>query len=137
MTPAAMMFPQRSNYGGMVVWPLMTPQDLIVQNLYPWAHPQIGAMKIVERNFQPSLAENYQRKLMQLGIPIQAQFQGGTVTYTYQEGGTTFKEIGSTVIENMCPMAGGMWCNRDTVLMRTPENKIDYWFPYSGILPQA
>ena len=78
MTPAAMMFPQGSNYGGMVVWPLLNPQDFMLQNLYPWAHPNIGQKQILDKNLQPSLAQNYQNKLMQLGVPIQASYQGGT-----------------------------------------------------------
>jgi hypothetical protein len=129
MTPAAMMFPQGSNYGGMVVWPLVTPQDFILQNLFPWAHPQGGQMKVLDRSIQSSLVDNYRQRLMQLGFPTQFTYEGGTATYTYLENGQMYKEIGSTIIENLGPMAGGMWCNRDTVLMRALAEEFDQWYP--------
>ena len=81
MTPAAMLFPQGSNYSGMVVWPLMTPQDFILQNLYPWAHPQATQFQVLDKSYQPALAENYRNNMQRLGIPAQFASEGGNAIY--------------------------------------------------------
>lgn len=106
ITPAAMMFPQGSNYAGMVVWTLMAPQDFILQNLNPWAHHQAMQMNVLNKSYQPSLAENYRYNMMRLGIPVQYAYEGGSATYSYTENAVQYKELGSTVIENMGQMSG-------------------------------
>ena len=47
----------------------------------------------------------------------------------YHENGIAYKEVGSTVIENLGQMAGGMWANRDTIIMRAPYDVFDQWQP--------
>lgn len=131
MSPAGMMgmFPPGSNYQGMIVSPLMSPQDFLTQVVFPWAHPQASQVEIVTRQNQPLLVQGYQSRMAALGVPTPFSYEGGTVTFTYAEGGTRFLEKTYTVIENMGPMAAGMWSNKETMLLRAPEGEFEAWEP--------
>ena len=128
-SPAGMMFPPGSNYAGMIVSPLMSAVDFLIQSVFPWAHPQIQHPEVTDRRAEPLLVENYRRKMAALNSPTQFQYDGGTVTFQYQEGGTRFMEKSYTVIENMGSIAGGMWSNKDTVLLRAPVDQFEAWEP--------
>jgi hypothetical protein len=41
-SPAGMMgmFPPGSNYQGMLVYPVMSAQEFLIQVVFPWAHPE-------------------------------------------------------------------------------------------------
>jgi hypothetical protein len=131
MSPAGMMgfFPPGSNYQGMVVSPVMPAQQFIVQFVFPWAHPEATQVQVVAQQSQPMLVQSYQRRMAALGLPAQFNYDGGIVTFTYVEGGVRFKEKTYAVIENMGPMAGGMWSNKDTIITRAPEDEFEAWEP--------
>jgi len=130
-SPAGMMgfFPPGSNYQGMVVCPLMSAREFLLQTVFPWAHPEASQVQVVAQESQPLLVQNYRRRMAALGVPAQFSYDGGTVTFTYLETGIRFKEKAYAVIENMGPMAGGMWSNKDTVLLRAPEGELEAWEP--------
>lgn len=128
-SPARMMFPPGSNYAGMIVSPLMSAVDFLVQSVFPWAHPNLQHPAITNRQAEPLLAENYRRKMAALKVPTPFQYDGGAVTFQYWENNTQFIEKMFTVIENMGPIAGGMWSNKDTVLLRAPVEQFEVWEP--------
>jgi len=64
-----------------------------------------------------------------MGLPFQFSYDGGSLTYTYLEGNIRFKEKAYTLIENMGPVAGGMWSNKETIYLRAPENEFEMWEP--------
>lgn len=129
MSPAAMMFPQGSTYSGMIVWPLMPAQDFLVQNVFPWAHPDVRDVRVEEGQQEPALVQNYRSNMARMGIQTPFSYDGATVTFAYAEHGVNFREAGFTVIENMGPVAAGMWSNKDTLLFRTPADEFETWEP--------
>jgi hypothetical protein len=126
---AGMMFPTGSNYTGMIVSPLMPAVDFIIRMVFPWAHPQAGQVQVLEQRGEPLLVDNYKRKMASLGVPTNFQYDGGIVTFEYSEGGMRFVEKAFSVIENMGPIAGGIWSNKDTVLVRAPVEEYELWEP--------
>jgi hypothetical protein len=131
MTPAGMMgmFPPGSYYQGMMVSPVVPAAQFLIQFAFPWAHPQASQVEVLSQETQPLLVQGYQRRIAAMGIPLNFQYDGGLVTFSYLESGTRYREKAQTVIENMGPVAGGMWSNKDTVLMRAAENEFDAWEP--------
>ena len=127
--PAAMMFLPGSNYAGMIVSPLVSATDFLIQMAFPWAHPQANQMQITDQHAEPLLVDNYKRKMASLNIPTNFQYDGGMVTFEYSEGSNRFTEKAFTVVENMGPIAGGMWSNKDTVLVRAPTEEYEIWEP--------
>jgi len=63
------------------------------------------------------------------GIPAQFEYDGGIGTFVYTENGRRYEEKQFTVIESMGMMGGGMWSNKDTMLIRAPEGELAQWEP--------
>jgi len=131
MSPAGMMgmFPPGSNYQGMLVYPLMSAQDFLIQFVFPWAHPQASQVQVVAQQSEPLLVQRYRSRMAALGLPANFSYDGGIVTFSYVENGVRYEEKGLAVIENMGPMAGGMWSNKDTIIGRAPEGELEVWEP--------
>jgi hypothetical protein len=129
MNPAAMMFPPGSNYAGMIVQPMMSAVDFIIHSVLPWAHPNTQDVQVIEQGNQPLLEEAYQQRMAALGFPARFSYDGGSVTFSYTENGVHYHEKAQVVIENMGPIAGGMWSNKDTILLRAPQDEFEIWEP--------
>ena len=130
-SPAGMMgmFPPGSNYQGMVVSPLMSAQEFLIQFVFPWAHPRASQAQVASQQSEPLLVQIYRRRMAALGLPANFGYDGGTVTFTYVEDGVRFEEKAYAVVENLGPMAGGMWSNKDTIILRAPEGELEGWEP--------
>ena len=131
MSPAGMMgmFPPGSNYQGMLVYPKMAAEEFLIQFIFPRIHPEAEQVQVVDRRSEPLLVERYRSQMAALGLPAQFSYDGGTVTFTYVEGDVRYRESGRVVIEDMGMMAGGMWSNKDTVIVRAPEEEYESWEP--------
>ena len=131
MSPAGMMgmFPPGSNYQGMLVYPKMAAEEFLIQFIFPRMHPEAEQVQVVDRRSEPLLVERYRSQMAALGLPAQFSYDGGTVTFTYVEGDVRYRESGRVVIEDMGMMAGGMWSNKDTVIVRAPEEEYESWEP--------
>jgi hypothetical protein len=130
-SPAGTMgfFPPGSAVQGMTVSPLMSAQDFLIHVVFPWAHPQARRAQVVARETQPLLCQRYRQRIAALGILTNLQYDGGIVTFAYAEDGIRFEEKAQAVIESMGAMAGGMWSNKDTILVRAPEGELGDWEP--------
>jgi hypothetical protein len=130
-SPAGMMgfFPPGSTVQGMVVSPVMTARQFLVDVVLPWAHPEANQTEIVTSEDQPLLCQRYQERMAALGVPTNFEYNGVSISFTYTENGRSFEEKAQSVIENMGPVAGGMWSNKDTILLRAPKGQLDRWEP--------
>jgi hypothetical protein len=131
MSPAGMMgfFRPGSMYQGMMVSPLMRPTDFLTQVVFPWAHPQASEVQVASQKELPLLVEIYKHKMSALRLPTPGSYEGGTITVAYAENGRRYAEKAYAVIENLGPMAGGMWSNKDTLLVRAPQGELARWEP--------
>lgn len=127
--PAARLFPQGSNYSGMVVWPPVSGAEFLVRMVFPWAHPQAQRVEVTQQHAQPAMVDHFKREVAKLGGQAMFQYDGGEAVFHYTENGLRFEEHGYTCIEYMGPMAGGMWSNKNTVLLRAPEGEFERWEP--------
>ena len=64
-----------------------------------------------------------------MGLPAQVGFDGASLTVEYDEGGTRYREVFYTVIEDRGAIAGGQWANRETTSLRAPAEEVDHWLP--------
>lgn len=131
MSPAGMMgiFPPGSNYQGMLVYPLMSATEFLIRMVFPWAYPQMQEVQVVERRAEPSLVQAYRERNAAFGVPTNFDCDGGVVVFTCTEGGRRFDVVAMTVIESLGRMGGGMWSNKDTLLLRTPSGEFETWSP--------
>ena len=119
MSPAAMFFPQGSSYNGMVVWPLMSGADFLVRMVFPWAHTQAQQAEVLRQQAQPAMVEHFKREAAKLGGTAPFQYDGGEAVFRYTEGGVRYESTPSPAL-NSCTTDGGMWSNKNTVLLRAP-----------------
>ncbi len=118
------MFPPGSSYQGMMVMPLMSAVDFLQHVVFPWAHPAASNVIVTATQREPLLVEGYRQRMTSMGLPANFGYDGAIVTFAYSEDGLRFEEKSYAVIENLGALAGGMWSNKDTLLLRAPEGRL-------------
>lgn len=122
------LFPQGSNYQGMTVLPVMTPEQFIIQVVIPYAHPAASNVLVTNRKNLPELATAVKREdnlLTDLGFIYSASM----VTVTYSEGSRIFEEKLVAVIMDLGNAGAGMWKNRYTFSFRSPKGEMKTYEP--------
>ncbi len=117
------MFPVGSNYNGMTVMPLMSPEMFIQKVVIPYARPKATGIKIVKQKKLPELAtavRNEVKLLFDMGF----KYDAAMISVTYSEKGRQYEENFITAIMDMGPLAAGMWKNRFTVSVRAPKGEL-------------
>ena len=130
--PRALMgnFRVGSNYMGSMVYPLLDPQSFLSEFVFRRQRPQAQNVQIVERKPLPELAQRYQQQAPARNM----QFQAGTLTVTYDEGGVHYRESLMAVIENVVGQGLGMWTNHETLTVRAPAAEFDQAEPLIGLI---
>ncbi len=123
------MFPPGSNYAGMTVCPLLSARDFLSQVVFPYAHPGAGNVRVVEQKNLPELAREFQQNVLALMPGATFSYDAAMMTVVYDEAGARYEEKLVTVVENWGSMGAGMWGNKETFLVRTPEGRFADWEP--------
>ena len=127
-TPVASMFPPGSLYNGMPVVPLGGAADFLARAAFPFARPAASDVRVVEQKPVPEAVRAYQGQATRNGLAqLGVTYDAATVTVTYTEGGTRYREVLFTVIESLGQTGGGIWSNKDTLTARAPEAEFDAW----------
>ena len=123
-SPAGQMglFKPGSNYKGMTVWPVVSAVQFLQGIAFRHAHPQAQGVRLVAQRALPKLAAAYQQRARAVA-PVQLSYDAGLITVAYQEGGVPYQEKLFTLIENWGQVGGGMWVNKETVLLRAPAGQ--------------
>lgn len=121
------MFPPGSQYNGMTVLPVSDAATFLAQVAFKYAHPRATGARVVDHRQNHRLAQAYAQRLRASGVPFQFRYDAAVITVNYQEGGAAYTEKLFTVIEDMGQVGGGLWSNKDTVLVRTPAGEFDKW----------
>jgi hypothetical protein len=129
-SPAGQMglFPTGSNYQGMTVLPVMTPEQFIINIVIPYAHPGAKNVLVTSRKNLPELATAVKREdnlLADLGFIYSASM----VEVTYSEGSRIFEEKLVAVIVDLGSAGAGMWKNRYTFSFRAPKGEMKIYEP--------
>lgn len=129
-SPAGQMglFPAGSNYQGMTVLPVMTPEQFILKVVIPYAHPTASNVLVTSHKNLNELAAAVKKEdnlLTGLGFIYNASL----VTITYSEGSRIFEEKLVTVIMDLGSAGAGMWKNRYTFSLRAPKGELKNYEP--------
>lgn len=129
-SPAGQMglYPTGSNYQGMTVLPLMSPEQFIRQVVLPYAHPAATGVSVTESKKLPELAQAIQNEdnlLINMGFTYDAAL----VAVSYTENGTGYEEKFVSAIMNLGQAGAGMWKNRYTFSFRAPKGKLQNYEP--------
>ena len=127
------LFPYGSNYQGMVCAPLISAQQFLNQAVR-LLRPQARDLKVIEQKSLPEVARAYGQRTANLPFGIRFNYDAAIVTFAYEENGTHYKERMFTIIEDRGQIAGGQWCNRSTIIARTPADEFDQWEPVFSMM---
>lgn len=127
-TMMAQMFPPGTVYNGMPVMPLGSAAEFLARVVLPYVRPGATDVQAVEQKALPEAVRAYQAQarangLAQMGVTYDAAL----LTVAYTEGGVRYREVMYTGLENLGPVAGGMWSNKDTLVARAPDAEFDAW----------
>jgi len=131
------MFPVGSQYNGMTVYPVTDAATFLAQVAFKYAHPRATAARVADRRRNSRLAQAYAQRLRASGVPFQFRYDAAVITVNYQEGGAAYTEKLFTVIEDMGQAGGGIWSNKDTVLVRAPAGEFEKWAPILSIVQSS
>ncbi|NLG28017.1 MAG: hypothetical protein GX557_08905 [Chloroflexi bacterium] len=123
------LFPQGSNYMGMLVWPAMSAEDFATQMLFPWAHPQASDVRVEAREAQPQWIDDYRQGVAARGLLTNLQYDAACVTLSYREANTRYREKVYVLLEAMFPLGVGTWSNKSSLCLRAPETEFAAWEP--------
>jgi len=124
--PAAAMFPQGSNYNGMPVLYKMDASSFLKGHVFPYLHPDIRPSSAEAKELPDIVKLCYDTdKLKEMGC----QYDAAVAEFLYTEEGARYKEVAFCILQDMGPYAGGMWKNKNTVVVRAPEQYFDEWEP--------
>lgn len=127
--PAASMFPDGSNYNGMTVMRLMSPEAFVKSVAVPFAHPHAENLRITGVQPLPDLAHEY-RKLSALVMGgYHFEYQVAIITMEYSEGGISYLEKMVCAIEDWGQLGGGLWSNKETWYVRAGKEKFEEMAP--------
>ncbi|MBD3168934.1 MAG: hypothetical protein GF307_05585 [candidate division Zixibacteria bacterium] len=131
------MFPPGSYYQGMLVCPLMPAVEFLGQMAFPYVHPDISDVKVIERKPLPELARKYQQRVLAVMPQMTFTYDAAVMTVTYKENGVNFKEKFFTVVENWGALGAGMWGNKETFCMRAPAAEFEKYEPVVSIIQNS
>ena len=113
-----------SNYQGMLVSYIQSPEDFITQFVIPYAHPNAKNLSVISRKNLSTVAQNFSSRTKQI-IPYGTfSYAAGVLAIQYSENGIIYEERIVTVIENWGELGSGMWGNKETFLIRAPKGKL-------------
>jgi hypothetical protein len=126
---AAPLFPDGSNYNGMMVMRLMPPADFIMEIAVPFAHPHAQNLRITAVQQLSELSEEY-RKMSALVLGgYHFEYQTAIATMEYTENGIQYLEKMVCAIEDWGQMGGGLWSNKETWYVRAEKTLFEGFAP--------
>jgi hypothetical protein len=120
--------PEGAIFNNVLVRSKRTPEKFLTDVGIPYAHPKATNVKIVTSKSLPQLAQKYQNAVSwEMKMVTNITYYAGMVEFTYSENGESYSERMITVIEDYGYNGGGLWKNRESILIRTPINQLKSW----------
>ncbi len=134
---AAPMFPDGSNYNGMMVTRLMDPAAFIRSIAVPFAHPHAQYLQITGVQQLDGLAKEYRKMsaLMLGGYPL--SYRAAIVTLEYSENNIQYLEKMVCAIEDWGQSGGGLWSNKETWYVRAEKTAFNQTTPIFATIGQS
>jgi hypothetical protein len=131
------MFPTGSNYNGMMVLPILNPEQFVLQVAIPFAHPHAQQVKIVQIQALPELAAQYRQLSVKMLSGYAFNYTAGIATIEYNENTISYLEKMVCVIEDYGQAGAGLWGNKETWYVRTEKGKLESMAPVFATIGQS
>jgi hypothetical protein len=126
---AAPMFPDGSNYNGMLVMRMPAPEDFIRTIAVPFAHPHAQNLQITGVQQLPELSGEYRKMSALILGGYNFEYQTAISTMEYTENGIQYLEKMVCTIEDWGQLGGGLWSNKETWYVRSEKSLFESYTP--------
>jgi hypothetical protein len=130
--------PEGAIFNNSLVRKKRTPERFIFEVAVPYAHPNATDVKMVSGKFLPGIASRYQSSVdPAIALVTNMSYQAYLAEYTYSENSVRYQERMTCVIEDYGMNGGGLWKNRETMLIRAPEGQLANWEPVLNVIQNS
>jgi hypothetical protein len=130
--------PEGAIFNNTLVRRKRDPASFILQVAIPYAHPKASNIKVKSSKMIPGLASRYSAMVdPTVKMYTNMLYKAAIVEFTYVENGRTFLERMITVIEDYGMNGGGLWKNRETMLIRTTAANMPEWEPVLKVIQNS
>ncbi len=126
---AAPMLPDGSNYNGMTVMPIPSPEQFLRSVAIPFAHPHAQGLTITDIKPLPALAEEYGKMSALILQGYRLSYQAAILTFEYSENGIHFMEKMVCTIEDFGQPGAGLWGNKECWYVRAVKSDFNKMAP--------
>jgi hypothetical protein len=106
------------------------PVSFMTEVGIPYAHPHATNISIKSTKQLPGLASLFSSATdPTVKMVTNMSYSAALVEFTYTEEGKSYSEKMVTVIEDYGMNGGGLWKNRQSMLIRAPEGQLTNWEP--------
>lgn len=130
--------PEGAIYNNTLVRRKRDPASFILQVAIPYAHPRAVNVRVKSSKQLPGLASRYAGTVdPTVKMYTNMSYKAAILEFTYEENGKIYLERMVTVIEDYGMNGGGLWKNRETMLIRTPAEEISKWEPVLKVIQNS
>jgi hypothetical protein len=130
--------PEGAVFNNSLVKRKRDPVSFIFQVAVPYAHPKAVNVKITGSKQLPSMEARYASMVdPSVKMYTNMTYKSALVEFTYEEDGKPYIERMFTVLEDYGNNGGGLWKNRETMLIRAPGNELSKWEPVLNVIQNS
>jgi hypothetical protein len=130
--------PEGAVFNNTLVRRKRDPMTFILQVAIPYAHPGATKVNVSGSRQQPGLVSLYNASVdPAMKMVTNMIYYAVIAEFTYEENGRAFNERMITVIEDYGNNGGGLWKNRQTMLIRTPAGEMAKWEPVLQVIQNS
>jgi hypothetical protein len=114
------------------------PVGFMVQVAVPYAHPHASRIDITQTKQLPGLVSLYAASVdPAMKSVTNMTYYAAMMEFNYDENGKSYSERMVTVIEDYGANGGGLWKNRQTMLIRAPKGELAKWEPVLQVIQNS
>jgi hypothetical protein len=130
--------PEGAVFNNTLVRKKRDPVTFMTQVAIPYAHPNASKINITITKQLPGLASLYSSSIdPSMKMITNMSYYAAMIEFNYEEENSIYTERMVTVIEDYGINGGGMWKNRQTMLIRTPEGEMGKWEPVLQVIQNS
>jgi hypothetical protein len=130
--------PEGAVFNNFLVRRKRDPVSFVLQIAVPYAHPNATNVKVKGSKPLPGLAARYAGMVdPAVKMYTNMTYSATIVEFTYEENGKPYFERLVTVIEDYGLNGGGLWKNRESMLIRTPVDEMAKWEPVLQVIQNS
>lgn len=130
--------PEGAIFNNTLVRRKRDPASFILQVAIPYAHPRAVKVKVRSSKLLPGLSNRYAAMVdPSVKMYTNMSYKAAILEFTYEENGKTYLERLVAVIEDYGINGGGLWKNRETMLIRAHLEELSIWEPVLKVIQNS